>query len=145
MTTRIHATEDRHSVARPIEGNLSTIGQIDRGENEGMAISADRSSSKGRTTQEHDETTTLERRVLAHERVLQSLIAHMTETDPRFVERLREKFCFQIKYREQDYTDTDDYAEEFVRAIEDAVRRQHSKTELRAGAADPGQIAPEML
>jgi hypothetical protein len=38
------------------------------------------------------ETTDLERRVLAHERVLQALIAYMARTEPRFVDHLRERF-----------------------------------------------------
>ena len=31
------------------------------------------------------EDTDLERRVLAHEQILQALIAHMVETEPRFL------------------------------------------------------------
>ncbi len=38
------------------------------------------------------ETTELERRVLAHERILQALIAYMARTEPRFVDHLRERF-----------------------------------------------------
>lgn len=65
------------------------------------------------------ETSDLERRVLAHERILQSLIAHMTEYDPRFLERLKVSYSEPMKMarREQDYTDTEDYAEEFIQAV----------------------------
>jgi hypothetical protein len=38
------------------------------------------------------ENTDLERRVLAHERILQALIAHMAESEPEFVERLDSLF-----------------------------------------------------
>jgi hypothetical protein len=65
------------------------------------------------------ETTDLERRVLAHERILQSLIAYMSRTEPRFVDHLRDRFVEPMKMarREHDYRDADDYAEEFIRAI----------------------------
>ena len=65
------------------------------------------------------EATDLERRVLAHERVLQSLIAYMARTEPRFIDRLREQFVepMHMARREQDHRETDDYAEEFIRAV----------------------------
>lgn len=65
------------------------------------------------------ETTDLERRVLAHERILQSLIAYMSRTEPRFVDHLRVRFVepMAMARHEHDYRDVDDYAEEFIRAI----------------------------
>ncbi|MEM7685200.1 MAG: hypothetical protein AAF293_10260 [Pseudomonadota bacterium] len=65
------------------------------------------------------ETTDLERRVLAHERILQALIAYMARTEPRFVDHLRERFVepMGLTQRENDHRDTDDYAEEFIRAV----------------------------
>jgi hypothetical protein len=39
------------------------------------------------------ENTDLERRVLAHERILQILIAHMAESEPKFLERLKAIFA----------------------------------------------------
>ncbi|AUQ57608.1 hypothetical protein PhaeoP30_00666 [Phaeobacter inhibens] len=65
------------------------------------------------------ETTDLERRVLAHERVLQSLIAYMSHTEPRFVEHLKKRFVepMAMVRHEHDHRDTDDYAEEFIRAV----------------------------
>jgi hypothetical protein len=65
------------------------------------------------------ETTDLERRVLAHERILQALIAYMARTEPRFVDHLRERFVEPMKrtQREHDHRETDDYAEEFIRAV----------------------------
>lgn len=64
-------------------------------------------------------TTDLERRVLAHERILQSLIAYMSRTEPRFVDHLRERFVepMAMARHEHDYRDVDDYAEEFIRAV----------------------------
>ena len=65
------------------------------------------------------ETTDLERRVLAHERVLQALIAFMARTEPRFVDHLRERFVepMRMARHEHDHSETDDYAEEFIRAV----------------------------
>lgn len=65
------------------------------------------------------ETTDLERRVLAHERVLQALIAYMARTEPRFIDHLRERFVepMRMARHENDYRETDDYAQEFIGAI----------------------------
>jgi hypothetical protein len=65
------------------------------------------------------ETTDLERRVLAHERVLQALIAYMARTEPRFIDHLRERFVepMSMARHEHDHRETDDYAEEFIRAV----------------------------
>lgn len=65
------------------------------------------------------EATDLERRVLAHERILQSLIAYMARTEPRFVDHLRIRFVepMAMARREHDFRDVDDYAEEFILAV----------------------------
>ena len=66
------------------------------------------------------ENTDLERRVLAHERILQALIAHMAEAEPKFLDRLKETFTkhHTLGADEQDYTGTEQYAELFVREVE---------------------------
>jgi hypothetical protein len=65
------------------------------------------------------EATDIERRALAHERVLQALIAYMARSEPHFIDHLIERFVdpMRMARHEQDYRDTDDYAEEFVRKI----------------------------
>lgn len=66
------------------------------------------------------ESTDLERRVLAHERVLQALIAYMARsTEPRCIDHLRERFVEPMRMgrHEHDHRETDDYAEEFIRAV----------------------------
>ncbi|UYV38335.1 hypothetical protein N4R57_04395 [Rhodobacteraceae bacterium D3-12] len=65
------------------------------------------------------ETTNLERRVLAHERILQALIAYMARTEPRFIDHLRGRFVepMSMARHEHDHRETDDYAEEFIRAV----------------------------
>lgn len=69
------------------------------------------------------ENTDLERRVLAHERILQTLIAHMAESQPAFLRHLQLTFgdLAKLDRAEHDYTDTASYAEQFVRNI---VRHQ---------------------
>jgi hypothetical protein len=76
------------------------------------------------------ESTDLERRVLAHERILQVLIAHMAETEPKFLIRLSDTFCvpLDMSRSEHDYTDTESYAAEFIRSVVrlgDKAARKH--------------------
>ncbi len=65
------------------------------------------------------ETTDLERRVLAYERSLPSLVTHMAEAEPQFPTRLSAMFSepMLLRRREHDYTDTDSYAEQFIREV----------------------------
>jgi hypothetical protein len=65
------------------------------------------------------ENTDLERRVLAHERILQVLIAHMSEAEPKFLERLQETFVESrhVGASEQDYTDTLAYVHQFIAQV----------------------------
>ena len=65
------------------------------------------------------EKTDLERRVLAHEQILQVLIAHMAATEPRFLDRLQKIFMkhHTLGANEQDYTDTAAYAEQFIHHV----------------------------
>lgn len=65
------------------------------------------------------ESTDLERRVLAHERILQAPIAYMARTEPRFIDHLRARFVepMSMARHEHDHRETDDYAEEFIRAV----------------------------
>lgn len=66
------------------------------------------------------EDTDLERRVLAHERILQVLIAHMAEAEPKFLDRLKAVFTghHTLGANEQEFTGTDQYADQFIRQIE---------------------------
>jgi hypothetical protein len=65
------------------------------------------------------ENTDLERRVLAHEQILQVLIAHMAESEPKFLDRLEEIFTehHTLGADEQNYTDTAAYAQQFIRQV----------------------------
>lgn len=96
------------------------------------------------------ENSELERRLLALERILQALVAHMAEAEPKFLARLTETFCvrMQMARAEHDYTDTDSYAAEFVRSVvrvgEKAARKPPKVAEVRkwdkrASFPGPGQ------
>jgi hypothetical protein len=78
------------------------------------------------------ENTDLERRVLAHEQILQVLIAHMSEAEPKFLERLQQIFVESkhVGWSEQDYTDTLAYAHQFI----DQIVRLKDKEKERAAA-----------
>ena len=65
-----------------------------------------------------DEKTDLERRVLAHEQVLQALIAYMVETDPKVLERMKAAFSRPVRIVPPfGHTDTAAYAAAFVREV----------------------------
>ena len=76
------------------------------------------------------ENTDLERRVLAHERILQALIAHMAETKPKFLDRLKKIFARHhvLGADEQDFTGTEQYAEQFIRQIESLVEEKRARS-----------------
>lgn len=76
-------------------------------------------SAPERVSIARSENTELERRVLAHERILQALIAHMAEIEPEFIIRLTKKFCISERMAryEHDYTDTNSFAEQFIRTV----------------------------
>ena len=88
--------------------------------------------------------TDLERRVLAHERILQTLIVHMSETEPRFLERLTTTFCLPMEMarNEHDYTDTDAYAEAFVRELVERGESKGSKLSAPRKNPKPGKPVP---
>lgn len=88
------------------------------------------------------EDTDLERRVLAHERILQVLIAQMDEAEPKFMDRLKATFARRhvLGEGEQDFTATEQYAEQFLRQIESLG------DERRRGVASfsPGTVAADV-
>jgi hypothetical protein len=64
------------------------------------------------------ENTDLERRVLAHEQILQALIAYMVESDPEMLKRMTAAFSNPVRLDHTgDYTDTAAYAARFVREV----------------------------
>ncbi len=64
------------------------------------------------------DATDLESRMLAQERVIQSLIAYMSHMEPHLLDHLKKRFVepMAMVRHEHDYRNADDYAEEFIRA-----------------------------
>jgi uncharacterized protein YegP (UPF0339 family) len=73
------------------------------------------------------EETTLERRVLAHERILHALICDLADDDPAIFERLNVRFGdgHDLGSYEQDYVTTGHYCEHFLHSI---AQRHASRT-----------------
>jgi hypothetical protein len=71
------------------------------------------------------ENTDLERRVLAHELILQALIGHIADQQPEILARLKHTFgnSHDLGQHEHDFTSTAQYADHFMRMIEEAVAR----------------------
>lgn len=66
------------------------------------------------------ECTELDRRVLAHARILQTLIRYLAEDRPEILQRLTSAFGIghNIGANEQDFVSTAQCGESFIRAIE---------------------------
>jgi len=77
-----------------------------------------------RTSAARSKITEPERRILAHEQILQALIGHMAETEPKFLVRLADIFCVppDMTLHEHDYTDTASYAEQFIHRLRRRAR-----------------------
>ena len=83
------------------------------------------------------ENTDLERRVLAHEQILQALIAQLAERQPGFLDRMLNRFASARRgAHEHDYVETADYAETFLHEVMRLVRVHEARPEIPpAGAA----------
>jgi hypothetical protein len=82
-----------------------------------------------------DENTDLERRVLAHEEILQALMAQLEESEPGFLDRLRQRFAGSRRgAHEHDYTETADYAEAFLHEVMRLVRAHDAKSPAQPAA-----------
>lgn len=85
------------------------------------------------------ENTDLERRVLAHEQILQALMAQLAEGEPGFLDRLHERFASVRRGAyEHDYIETADYAETFLHEVMRLVRAQDARSAGRAPAKAEG-------
>jgi hypothetical protein len=95
------------------------------------------------------ENTDLERRVLAHEQILQALLAQLSGEDAQFLDRLKDRFASSRRgSHEHDYTDTADYVEQFMHEVmrlrSRKPRRETRKPLLRtSNSANEGQ-KPEL-
>ena len=80
------------------------------------------------------ENTDLERRVLAHEQILQALIAQLAEGQPGFLDRMLDRFAgVRRGAHEYDYVETADYAEAFLHEVSRLIR-VHEARPTRSGA-----------
>ena len=72
------------------------------------------------------EDTDLERRVLAHARILQTLIRFLAEERPEIVPRLKSVFGVghNIGEYEQNFSSTEQYGDMFIRAVEKEILQQ---------------------
>ncbi|MET3525501.1 MULTISPECIES: hypothetical protein [Phenylobacterium] len=78
------------------------------------------------------ENTDLERRVLAHEQILQALMAQLAEGQPGFLSRMHERFANTRRgAHEHDYVETADYAEAFLHEVARLGRLQDAKAAER--------------
>ena len=85
-----------------------------------------------------DEITTLERRVLAHERILYALLGHLSHDDPEILVQLKARFgnAHNLGEYEQDYVSTDHYGDHFIRSIEAEVAKRQLKYNARRSGTE---------
>ena len=73
------------------------------------------------------ENTDLERRVLAHEQILQALMAQLAEGQPDFLTRMTRRFAARYRAAHQhDCVETADYAEAFLNEVVRIRDRGHA-------------------
>lgn len=89
-----------------------------------------------------DQNTDLERRVLAHERILQFLIGELGHDDPPLLDRLAQRFAPQGRRADaHEHTDAEDYAEQFVREIRKLGEDRPTPKAVRAKKPDNDAVA----
>ena len=93
------------------------------------------------------EVTTLERRVLAHERILQALISHLADDDPIIFDQLNSRFGVghDLGAYEQDYVTTGHYCEHFIKSIEQQIAKRHARnSKLQFGRLSPNDTLMDL-
>ena len=90
---------------------------------EAALVAAQSNRGQGGANAAPSEITTLERRVLAHERILQALIVRLAEDDSDILVQLKATFGsgHDLGEYEQDYVSTDHYGDHFIRSVERAI------------------------
>lgn len=70
-----------------------------------------------------DEVTVLERRVLAHERILLALIGHLCNDDAEILRQLKTRFGrgHDLGAYEQDFASTEHFGQQFMRRVQGEV------------------------
>lgn len=87
-----------------------------------------RSAERGGRAAEPSELTELERRVLAHERILQALIGHLANDDGEILLQLKLRFGsgHNLGEYEQDFVSTEHFGDHFIRRIEGEVTQRNA-------------------
>lgn len=89
-----------------------------------------------------DQNTDLERRVLAHERILKFLLSELTRVDPQLLDQLTLRFASQNHQAGlHDYVDADDYAERFIGEVRDLQGLDQVQGPRRAPNGSRGRAA----
>jgi hypothetical protein len=90
---------------------------------EAALVAAQTNRGQGGANAAPSEITTLERRVLAHERILQALIVRLAEDDSDILVQLKATFGsgHDLGEYEQDYVSTDHYGDHFICSVERAI------------------------
>ncbi len=87
------------------------------------------------------EETDLERRVLAHERILQALIINLVETQPGLLDDLCARFSMPGRGGYQHaHTDTSEYADQFMHDVR-RTGRPGPIASLKPGSSSPAIVA----
>ncbi|WP_370031071.1 hypothetical protein [Qipengyuania mesophila] len=89
------------------------------------ARSPSKVKKSGMMTMEPEETD-LERRVLAHARILQTLIRFLAEEQPEILSRMKGAFGagHNIGEYEQNFSSTEQYGDMFIRAVEKEILQE---------------------
>lgn len=88
---------------------------------------ADAETGRGAASMKPGDLTEVERRVLAHERILQALIGHLADDDADILSQLKARFGsgHDLGQYEQNYVSTDEFGDRFIRSVElEVARRQ---------------------
>ena len=98
---------------------------------EAASAAAQTNRGQGGANATPSEITTLERRVLAHERILQALIVRLAEDDPAILVQLKTSFesSHNLGEYEQDYVSTDHYGDHFIRSVERAIATRNRQAD----------------
>lgn len=102
---------------------FSSAAQDAAQQHEAASAAAPSNRGQGGANATPREITTLERRVLAHERILQALIVRLAEDTPDILVQLKTSFGsgHALGEYEQDYVSTDHYGDHFIRSVEHVI------------------------
>lgn len=112
-----------NELAAEILAALPNGGPVSSGADCGDGPSVERGALEGKP----NEVTELERRVLAHERILLALIGHLCDDDGEILIQLKSRFGngHNLGTYEQDFASTEHFSAQFIRRVEGEVDRRN--------------------